>query len=524
MTNPCLLQYLSTPSAWLESNSVTDNPTLEHRLDDIVSGSVLVVDTGLSAVPICELGGAIRSFVFLEPHLSGEKVQARLGSVDGEMTVGLESHRLVVQQPIQVAGSEGHWFVFESENHKGSQPKRTSVFCLCLPIADGLKALFSRSCEGPKVVWIGREVRSNDELCSGLLAVHAGGVGFPELFVEELAKERPANPSGPAGVDYGHNFYPGHPCLPMWPLSPSDQPNNSKKAILHRLWWCLQPLPWSRRCNWASIIKEHLPVGMNQRRTNLLDARIRRRSSSPVQEWLAGLDGAINLNQLKHGLHSLLDRCLVYPGSGADISPFRQFADTIESFIFFDNHAHIPKPFLDGLKWPTPGGGVGLPGARLVGLLEFPLADLIPTTRLQEKWVDALPMDADLGPAVWAVFQSLSNNQRFSLLYLPCEATAGIRVLFPNGTELPHLVVFDCDGGGPRIDEIFHHCFKDGKWSASPEFIVVKGGADLRELFSIYAQIGDPDFVFEASHSGVERLLLIRKVTANNNMFQLDSR
>lgn len=168
----------------------------------------------------------------------------------------------------------------------------------------------------------------------------------------------------------------------------------------------------------------------------------------------------------------LVKDALVYPGSGLDGSPVRQFNGVIHSFIFAD-YGIGRQELLEQLRRPR-ATGTGFAHHDLVALAEF---DPVPLVRdAHPAFIHEPSGFAQPGPplGIWAVYQGNEGSRaRFSFLFLGVEAIQALAALFPE--RAPRALLVQEHGFGGNCWGNFSEPVMGlaGRWGSPPEILIL---------------------------------------------------
>lgn len=195
----------------------------------------------------------------------------------------------------------------------------------------------------------------------------------------------------------------------------------------------------------------------------------------PCPDWLLQMPGELSLPLLRENLSQLLDNALVYPGSGVDLSPIRQTAGIVHSYIFFDCQTELSKmrPLMYADK-------VFKGEARLFcDILEFEIASLgLDTDVLHSCQMPSrhnLHESDEHGLGLWCIYDTYEDGL-VSILFIQQEAIEGIASLFIPNRIAPRILVLQDHGFSGNCWSSFgepYHCLISQMGFAWPEILIV---------------------------------------------------
>ena len=221
--------------------------------------------------------------------------------------------------------------------------------------------------------------------------------------------------------------------------------------------------------------------------------------------WLLNLDpGAIEQGPGRWMDHLVKD-ALVYPGSGLDGSPVRQFNGVIHSYIFAD-YGIARQELVEQLRRPRTTG-TGFAHHDLVALAEFDPAPLI--RGAHPAFIHEPSAFARSGPplGIWAVYQGNEGSRaRFSFLFLGVEAIQALAALFPERAPRALLIQEHGFGGncwGNFSDPVFGLA---GRWGGPPEILILGPNHHLDAWRRSGRSLGT-DLATESMHRNVREII-----------------
>ena len=221
--------------------------------------------------------------------------------------------------------------------------------------------------------------------------------------------------------------------------------------------------------------------------------------SHPSPTWLMGLSPSdIQLGPGPWRKH-IIEDALVYPGSGLDGSPVRQFNGAIDNFIFLD-YGTSKSDVLAELN-RTRKTGTGFAHHRLVGMVEFDTEALLDSADLAFTYRNENVHETQPPFGIWAVYESNAHafSKRFSFLFLGSEAIKALAALFP--THAPRgLVVQEHGFGGNCWASFSEQILRlSEKWVTLPELMVLGPNHRLGQ-WQRKAQALGSDVAIESMH------------------------